>query len=155
MKGRELVYHLADSSSSGRVTSEHDHWRINVLGTRYVMQAAMDEHVRRVVHCSTARVHGDTGRSAANEESEFRPSTAYELSKMQAERLALLFGRECSLPVAIARPTWTYGADDRRFRRIATAEEIDGDIGALVRERQRDGFPDSPRPAGNDCNSPG
>lgn len=121
MKGRDLVYHLADSSSSGRVTSEHEHWRTNVLGTRYVMQAAMDERVRRVVHCSTARVHGDTGRGTANEESEFRPSTAYELSKMQAERLALLFGRECSLPVAIARPTWTYGADDRRFRRMMAA----------------------------------
>ena len=118
MEGREVVYHLADSSGTGRVTSTQDHWRINVLGTRLVMQAALDEKVRRVVHCGTARVHGDTGRGYANEESAFRPTNAYELTKMQAERLALLFVRECGLPVAIARPTWTYGADDRRFRRM-------------------------------------
>jgi dihydroflavonol-4-reductase len=118
MDGRQVVYHLADSSGTGRVTSAHDHWRVNVQGTRLVMQAAMDEKVRRIVHCSTARVHGDTGRGSANEESAFRPTNAFELTKMQAERLALLFVRECGLPVSIARPTWTYGADDRRFRRM-------------------------------------
>jgi len=117
MSGREVVYHLADSSGE-RVTKARDHWRINVQGTRLVMQAAMDAEVRRIVHCGTARVHGDTGPGAANEESAFRPTNGYELSKLQAERLALLFVRECGLPVAVARPTWTYGADDRRFRRM-------------------------------------
>jgi dihydroflavonol-4-reductase len=121
MVGREVVYHLADSSGSGRVTTARDHWRINVQGTRLVMQAAMDEEVRRIVHCGTARVHGDTGPGSANEESAFRPTNAYELTKLQAERLALLFVRECALPVAVARPTWTYGADDRRFRRMMAA----------------------------------
>lgn len=118
MEGREIVYHLADSSDSGRITDARDHWRINVQGTRLVMQAAMEVGVRRIVHCGTARVHGDTGPGAANEESAFRPTNAYELTKLQAERLALLFVRECELPVVVARPTWTYGADDRRFRRM-------------------------------------
>jgi dihydroflavonol-4-reductase len=117
MSGREVVYHLADSAGE-RVARARDHWRINVKGTRLVMQAAMEEKVRRIVHCGTARVHGDTGPGSANEESAFRPTNAYELSKLQAERLALLFVRECSLPVVVARPTWTYGADDRRFRRM-------------------------------------
>ncbi|HMI58731.1 MAG TPA: NAD-dependent epimerase/dehydratase family protein, partial [Gemmatimonadaceae bacterium] len=61
MEGRDVVYHLADSSGDARVTHARDHWRINVQGTRLVMQAAMDEGVRRIVHCGTARVHGDTG----------------------------------------------------------------------------------------------
>ena len=118
MEGREVVYHLADSSGAGHITDARDHWRINVQGTRLVMQAAMEVGVRRIVHCGTARVHGDTGPGAANEESAFRPTNAYELTKMQAERLALLFVHECELPVVVARPTWTYGADDRRFRRM-------------------------------------
>ena len=118
--GCDVVYHLADSAGE-RVAQARDHWRINVQGTRLVMQAAMDAEVRRIVHCGTARVHGDTGPGAANEESAFRPANAYELSKLQAERLALLFVRECSLPVVVARPTWTYGADDRRFRRMMTS----------------------------------
>jgi nucleoside-diphosphate-sugar epimerase len=121
MQGREVVYHLADSAGTGRPTSTDDHWRMNVVGTRLVMQAALDEGVRRVVHSGTARVHGDTGRGSANEESAFRPTNAYELTKMQGERLALLFARERGLPVAFARPTWTYGADDRRFRRMMAA----------------------------------
>jgi dihydroflavonol-4-reductase len=121
MDGREVVYHLADSAGTGRVTSAGDHWRMNVLGTRLVMQAALEEGVRRVVHSGTARVHGDTGRRSANEESAFQPTNAYELTKMQGERLALLFARERGLPVALARPTWTYGADDRRFRRMMAA----------------------------------
>ncbi|MBA2683442.1 MAG: NAD-dependent epimerase/dehydratase family protein [Gemmatimonadaceae bacterium] len=116
MEGREIVYHLADSSGAGRITDARDHWRINVQGTRLVMQAAMEAGVRRIVHCGTARVHGDTGPGSANEESAFRPTNAYELTKMQAERLALLFVSECDLPIVVARPTWTYGADDRRFR---------------------------------------
>jgi nucleoside-diphosphate-sugar epimerase len=118
MEGRDVVYHLADSSGIGRISDARDHWHINVQGTRLVMQAAKDAEVRRVVHCGTARVHGDTGPSSANEESAFRPTNAYELTKMQGERLALLFMREGNLPVAVARPTWTYGADDRRFRRM-------------------------------------
>jgi dihydroflavonol-4-reductase len=118
MEGRDVVYHLADSSGAGRITDARDHWRINVQGTRLVMQAAMEVGVRRIVHCGTARVHGDTGPGAANEESAFRPTNAYEITKLQAERLALLFVRECELPVVVARPTWTYGADDRRFRRM-------------------------------------
>ena len=121
MDGRELVYHLADSAGTGRVTSAADHWRINVLGTRLVLQAAKDAQVRRVVHSGTARVHGDTGPGSANEDSAFRPTNAFELTKLQAERLASLFVRESGLPVAIARPTWTYGADDRRFRRMMAA----------------------------------
>jgi dihydroflavonol-4-reductase len=118
MEGREVVYHLADSSGMKRVATPRDHWSVNVQGTRLVMQAALHEQVRRIVHCGTARVHGDTGPGAANEESAFRPTNAYELTKMQAERLALLFVRESALPVVVARPTWTYGADDRRFRRM-------------------------------------
>jgi nucleoside-diphosphate-sugar epimerase len=121
MEGREVVYHLADSAGTGRVTSTDDHWRMNVLATRLVMQAALDAGARRIVHSGTARVHGDTGRRSANEESDFRPTNAYELTKMQGERLALLFARERGLPVAFARPTWTYGADDRRFRRMMAA----------------------------------
>jgi nucleoside-diphosphate-sugar epimerase len=117
IEGREIVYHLADSVN-GRVVHAREHWRVNVLGTRHVMQAAMDAEVRRVVHCSTARVHGDTGPGAANEESALHPTNAYELSKLQGGRLATFFARECGLPVAVARPTWTYGTDDRRLRRM-------------------------------------
>ncbi len=121
MDGREVVYHLADSTELGRLAKEHDHWRVNVNGTRLVMQAAVNTGARRVVHCGTARVHGDTGPDSANEESEFRPTNAYERTKLQGERLALLFVRESGLPVVVARPTWTYGADDRRFRRMTAS----------------------------------
>ena len=121
MQGRELVFHLADSTDAGRASEARDHWRINVQGTRLVMQGAAEAGVRRIVHCGTARVHGDTGPYGSNEQSAFQPTNAYELSKLQAERLALLFVRERGLPVAIARPTWTYGADDRRFRRMVAS----------------------------------
>jgi dihydroflavonol-4-reductase len=121
MEGREVVYHLADSTELGRLANDRDHWRVNVQGTRLVMQAADTVGVRRIVHCGTARVHGDTGPDSANEESAFRPTNAYERTKLQGERMALLFVRECGLPVVVARPTWTYGADDRRFRRMTAA----------------------------------
>ena len=121
MEGREVVYHLADSSDLGRIADARDHWRVNVQGTRLLMQAAVDVGVRRIVHCGTARVHGDTGPYSANEESAFRPTNAYERTKLQGERMALLFVRECGLPVVVARPTWTYGADDRRFRRMTAS----------------------------------
>lgn len=121
MEGREVVYHLADSTELGRLADDRDHWRVNVQGTRLVMQAAVDVEVKRIVHCGTARVHGDTGPDSANEESAFRPTNAYERTKLQAEHMALLFVRECGLPVVVARPTWTYGADDRRFRRMTAA----------------------------------
>ena len=68
VEGRDVIYHLADSAGMKRVANPRDHWRINVQGTRLVMQAALQEQVRRIVHCGTARVHGDTGPGAANEE---------------------------------------------------------------------------------------
>src|SRR6478752_158465 len=121
MEGCEVVYHLADSSALSRFADADDHWRVNVLGTRLVMQAAVKVGVRRIVHCGTARVHGDTGPHSANEESAFRPTNAFERTKLQGEQMALLFARESRLPVVVARPTWTYGADDRRFRRMTAS----------------------------------
>ena len=119
MEGREVVYHLADSAGTGRVTSTDDHWRMNVHATRLVMQAALDAGARRIVHSrhrARARRHRVGAPRTRSPTSDRRTRTSSP--KLQGERLALLFVRERGLPVAIARPTWTYGADDRRFRRM-------------------------------------
>ena len=117
ISGVDVVYHIAAAFREARL-SDRDYRDINVEGTRHVIEAAANAGVPRVVHCSTIGVHGDTGRSPANEESSFSPPDFYCQSKVEGELLAReLFDR---LPVdgVVFRPVGIYGPGDTRFLKL-------------------------------------
>jgi nucleoside-diphosphate-sugar epimerase len=116
-EGIDVVFHIAATyREAGQ--SDAAYTRINVDGTRNVLEGALANRVRRVVHCSTGGVHGHIEHPPANENAPFAPGDVYQRTKLEAELLAARFGRERGLEVVVARPIGIYGPGDLRFLKM-------------------------------------
>ncbi len=91
---------------------------MNVTGTRNVIEAAHAQGVRRVVHCSTIGVHGDTGKTPAHEDSPFAPPDHYCKTKVEGELLARELFDRLKIEGSVFRPLGIYGPRDTRFLKI-------------------------------------
>lgn len=117
VEGCELVYHIAATyREAGQ--GEAAYTRINVEGTRHVLDAALAAGARRVVHCSTGGVHGHIEHPPADETAPFAPGDIYQRTKLEGERLAAEVGNRSSLEVVIVRPIGIYGPGDTRFLKM-------------------------------------
>jgi dihydroflavonol-4-reductase len=115
--GTEVVYHIAATyRDAGQSAAAYQ--RVNVEGTRHVLDAARQAGARRVVHCSTGGVHGHVAVPPADEDAPFAPGDVYQRTKLQAEQVAAEAGREGGLEVVIARPIGIYGPGDPRFLKM-------------------------------------
>jgi len=110
--GSTIIYHLV-----GRLyhpnTPPELYYRTHVEGTRILLNACKGQsQIQRIVHCSTTGVHGETGKTPAAEDAPFAPTNPYEVTKLEAEILALRAFQEQGLPVSVARPGLVYGPGD-------------------------------------------
>ena len=110
MDGCDAVLNLA---------SVNTHWepdpgiyrRVNVDGTRNVLQTALDARVERVVNVSTALVFGKPAETPFTERSAFGPArfSAYARSKLAADRIAERMCIEQGLPLVTVYPGGVVG----------------------------------------------
>ena len=102
------IFHLAAISYLG--VPKETAWRVNVEGTRNVVELARDcANLHRFNHFSTCYVSGDRVGVIAEDELDVGQSfrNAYEETKLQAEKIV---GRAAaSLPVTIYRPSSVVG----------------------------------------------
>src|SRR5262245_47210786 len=113
----EIVYHVAATyREAGQPPSAYI--AVNIDGTRHVLDAARAAGARRVVHCSTAGVHGHVERPPANEDAPLAPGDQYQRTKLDAEQLARDYGASNALDVVVARPVGIYGPGDTRFLKM-------------------------------------
>jgi nucleoside-diphosphate-sugar epimerase len=117
LSGVDVVYHVAAAFREAKL-SDKDYHDTNVIGTRNVIEAAAAHGVRRVVHCSTIGVHGDTGRTPANEESPFAPPDYYCKTKLEGELLARELFETLDMEGVVFRPLGIYGPGDTRFLKL-------------------------------------
>ena len=117
VRGAEFVFHLAALIGDATV-SEEDYQAVNVTGTSNVFLAAQDYGVRRVVHCSTTGVHGETPDALVTEDSPFAPTDLYQKTKCEAEKIAQQFSQRKRLEVVIFRPTSVWGEGDTRALKL-------------------------------------
>lgn len=104
--GCELVFHCAwggDTLAEAR--------RVNVDGTRHVLEAAAAAGVRRVVHLSSMAVHGPRPPRLLREDAPLvgEGGDAYARSKCEGERLAFERGAALGVEVVALRPSLIYG----------------------------------------------
>lgn len=116
-RGVEVVYHIAATYREAGQPDEA-YRRVNVDGTRALLEAARSAGVRRVVHCSTGGVHGHIASPPATEDAPFNPGDIYQASKLEAEQAARRYGDETGLDVVVARPIGIYGPGDTRFLKM-------------------------------------
>ena len=116
MTGVDWVFHTAAYVELGLVDAAKME-RVNVAGTRAVMEVAQAAGVSKVVYCSTIGVFGDTqGRvvdeTFQREQTDF--SSAYDRTKYDAQQIVDHFAAQ-GLPVVSILPSGIFGADDPHF----------------------------------------
>lgn len=109
VQNMDVVIHCAGLVGTGH-GSRDEYTRLNVDGTRFLLEAARAAHVRRFVHISTVGVYGtNTFKPGISEETPYAPSTDYPNSKIEAEKVV----RAGGVPFTILRPYWITGGGDR------------------------------------------
>jgi dihydroflavonol-4-reductase len=114
VEGCHAVFHVA-ALYSYRAPVE-DFERVNVEGTRAVLEACAGKGVRRLVHTSTAGTCGPIpGREATEQDSppEWELAVPYKRTKLAAERLVLAAARR-GLDAVVVNPTTPVGPGDRK-----------------------------------------
>ena len=92
-----------------------DRWSVNTEGPWKVWRAAGEAGASRVVHCSTAGVHGPLRQWPIDEDGPLRPDSRYRRSKLVGERrLQAVAERESGPELVIARPTSVCGPGSGR-----------------------------------------
>jgi dihydroflavonol-4-reductase len=116
MNGVYTVFHTAAYVEIG-IVNEAEMERVNVEGTRAVLEVAQAVGISKLVYCSTIGVFGDTKGQVINEtfqriQTDF--SSAYDRTKYQAQQLVDQFAQQ-GLPVVSILPSGIFGSDDPHF----------------------------------------
>ncbi len=120
---RDVVYHVAAAVTDWG-TLEYFR-RINVEGTRNLLEVATKNRTGRFVYVSSVAVHSFIGAQNMDELSPQLPTPfPYCQTKREAEALVLEYHRQGLIPVTIVRPGDVYGPGDRvALLRLATLLE--------------------------------
>ncbi len=86
------VMHLAAVCSvTESVANPQKYERINVLGTRNVLQAMADVGIDTIIYSSSAAVYGDSPGNSLDETATLAPANPYGQSKLEGEQLLAAF----------------------------------------------------------------
>jgi nucleoside-diphosphate-sugar epimerase len=112
MTGADAVFHVAGWYKIG-VRDKRDAFRVNVDGTRHVLELMRDLGVAKGVYTGTLAVNSDTGGRVVDESYTFhgRHLSVYDQSKAEAHRIAQQFIAG-GLPLVIVQPGLVYGPGD-------------------------------------------
>jgi len=126
----DFVFHLAGMVHSipGTREEEKEFFRVNVEGTRNLLEFAKKNRIKRVVFYSTVGVYGKYADFHGDELSPCKPHSVYAKSKYQAEQLVLNSSNDGGPEGVVLRFPVVYGALDR------------GNVAALIKAVKKKQF---------------
>ncbi len=116
MTGVDTIFHTAAYVELGLV-NEQEMARVNVEGTRAVVETAQALQIPKLVYCSTIGIYGDTQGRVIDETFQRQQqgfSSAYDRTKYQAQQLVDQAAAAGLYTVSIM-PSGIFGADDPHF----------------------------------------
>lgn len=115
-----IVFHIAALfRQAGLPDSEY--YKVNLEGTRNVIDASISAGVKKFIHCSTVGVHGDIENPPGTELTPFAPGDVYQKSKLEAELLVKDYIEKGKISGSIIRPAMVYGPGDSRTLKLFKA----------------------------------
>jgi dihydroflavonol-4-reductase len=115
LQGQDVVIHLAAAQHEAQAPESYFH-KVNVDGTRNLLELAAKAAIKRFVHGSTIGVYGSAAAGSLNEDSPLAPDNPYGRTKAAAEKVV----REFNSPMewTIVRISETYGPADMRLLKL-------------------------------------
>jgi len=111
----DIVYHIAAKVYAG---SKDEFWNVNLRGTENMLDACVNRSIDRFIQVSSVGVMGSIENPPGDEAHPYNPTSPYDRSKCEAEKMALRYHREHGMPVAIVRPTVVYGPGNMYLLRL-------------------------------------
>jgi polyketide synthase len=108
-----IVIHVAGLASDWGPYSDFE--RINLEGTKNLLQAASSAGVHRFVHISSVAPHGFGRRDVREDDSMPQSPFAYVETKRLAEKAVFDFAASSDMEVTAIRPGNVFGPDDHTF----------------------------------------
>jgi len=108
IRGVDIIYHLAAKLPVDKCSFE-EYYRVNVRGTRVLLERSLEAGVKRFVYVSSSAVYGYP-RSPITEGSLRRPREPYGLSKYYAELVCEQYRRDHGMDISIVRPRTVIGS---------------------------------------------
>jgi nucleoside-diphosphate-sugar epimerase len=112
LRGAQAVVHLAGRAHRLREDDADPltaFRRVNVEGTRAVMEAAADAGVARVLLASSVKAVGESNQAPWTETTPAAPTDPYGVSKLEAEHAALETGARLGVEAVVMRFPLVYG----------------------------------------------
>ena len=120
MRDVDVVFHTAAYVELGIVNAA-EMQRVNVEGTRAVLEVAKSVSLPKLIYCSTIGIFGDTQGKVINEtfqRTQKSFSSAYDRTKYDAQRL---IDQAEGLSIVSVLPSGIFGTDDPHFMPVLNA----------------------------------
>ena len=115
LKNISYVFHQA--AQAGVRASWGDDFSIytrsNILATQKLLEACKELPVKKFIYASSSSVYGDSDDLPLKEESLPKPVSPYGVTKLAAEHLCCLYGKNFSIPTVSLRYFTVYGPRQR------------------------------------------
>jgi dTDP-glucose 4,6-dehydratase len=113
MQGIDTVVHFAAESHVDRsITDPESFVKTNVLGTQVLLEAALENKVKRFHHISTDEVYGSLDlddKNIFNERTAYNPRSPYSASKAGSDHLVKAYYHTYNLPITISNCSNNFG----------------------------------------------
>jgi nucleoside-diphosphate-sugar epimerase len=111
VEGVDCVYHTA--AVVGDWPDPAQTQRVNVDGTRELLEASVAAGVRRFVHISSLAVYGNRHHHGTDETAPYRHGDTYTDAKIDSELVVRAFQDAGKIETVLLRPGFVYGPGDR------------------------------------------
>lgn len=113
----DICVHLAAKSQVFGF-SEAEMYRTNILGTLALLELCRKKDARGFIFSSSVKAYGRQVADTVDEKALLTPITSYGVSKASGEMMCTAYNKTYGLPVAIARLSNVYGANEINLWRI-------------------------------------
>ncbi len=114
MKDIDIVYHSA--ALADEWISPKEAYRVNVEGTKNLLEAARGAKVKRFVFISSLAVLGMKDHHKTPADAPYhKTGDSYIDTKIDSEQLAISYFKEKGLPVTVVRPGFVFGPRDNKL----------------------------------------
>jgi nucleoside-diphosphate-sugar epimerase len=113
IKNHDAVIHLANIANDPMVAMNPEiSWDINVLSTKILIEKCIKNKIKKFIYASSGSVYGVSEKKKVNEDTELKPISIYNKTKMIAERVLLSY-LQSKTKIYIVRPATVCGFSKR------------------------------------------